>query len=214
VNVNNVFTWLLTSLFSCVWRFICSPYNDRCKNLHDPRLESCPHNNEVLEHKTKATKSGAIIPDRLYHHQRNSNGQSNPLISSHIWEKCRPNHHLSDDDTKMNIWADTYALVCIQKPVARGTGDREGPGEGSSDMATTAANSLRVGGGIALTEVQRLSIVLMMHRGLNGSKHLDFTYAHNECKSCCCICCTFLQAYCVCSLGNSTNGKYSTLISI
>ena len=87
----------------------------------------------------------------------------------------------------MNIWADTYALVCIQKPVARGTGDREGPGEGSNDMATTAANSLRVGGGIALTEVQRLSIALMMHRGLKGSKHLDFTYAHNACKSCCSV---------------------------
>lgn len=73
-----------------------SPYDHRCKSLHDPRVVTFPKlgdeasgNVVVLEHCTKAKRSGETIPDRLYHRHTNSIRQVNPLVAPYLWESCR-----------------------------------------------------------------------------------------------------------------------------
>ena len=91
-----------------------SPYNSRCKLLHDPRLVTPNVTPSWLEHYTKFNKKDpTLILDRLHHVRMNGVIQVNPLVEPWIWNECRPTiSKAATKDENENVWNDTYHLVC------------------------------------------------------------------------------------------------------
>ena len=155
-----------------------SPYDHRCKFLHDPRtINSHDHNVVVPDHCTKAKRNSNDIPDRLYHHRLTSIRQVNPLVAPHIWESCRP-FRLTDAALARGPsmeFTDTYNLVCNSEPNAK-----------ILDWSAMAAASAPLAFGpiplAALHELQRHYITLRMHGAGDNRKHLDFTYEPKDCE--------------------------------
>jgi hypothetical protein len=99
-----------------------SPYGQRCKFLHDPRIANLyDHNVVAPDHCTKAKRNSNDIPVHLYHHRLASIRQVNPLIAPYTWDWCRP-FCLTDGALARGPsmeFKDTYNLVCNSEPDAK-----------------------------------------------------------------------------------------------
>ena len=180
-----------------------SPYDHRCKSLHDPRVTTYPQLGEdkgsnvvVLEHCTKAKRSGDTIPDRLYHRYINSIRQVNPLIVPYLWET-----RASSKDNTSFEFQDTYNLVCNAGPGVNVYPGQQGHGSVPSSSLSSSLQQhrkRRTGGGggggnsysdivnknipqVTLGELEKICIVLQMHE--KDDTHLDFIYAPKDCTS-------------------------------
>lgn len=111
-----------------------------------------------------AKTNARIIVDRLAAHRENSIHQVNPLIPQSIWDNCRPslcdrrNMKVSGIDRTgndiENEFEDTYALICnMNVPVFNGIKDTKNNRHGEA------------GSSQKINELQRLSIVRLMHNG-------------------------------------------------
>ena len=101
---------LLTSYLS---PFSRSPYNSRCKSLHDPRLLTPTVTPSWLEHYTKFNKKDpTLILDRLHHVRMNGVIQTNPVVEPWIWNECRHAANDGTEESEDSIWDDTYRMVC------------------------------------------------------------------------------------------------------
>jgi hypothetical protein len=111
-----------------------------------------------------AKTNARIIVDRLAAHRENSIHQVNPLIPQSIWDNCRPSLcdrrnmkvygiDRTDNDIE-NEFEDTYALICnMNVPVFNGIKDTKNNRHGEA------------GSSQKINELQRLSIVRLMHNG-------------------------------------------------
>ena len=167
-----------------------SPYENRCPFLHDPRAKLDGEENNrtiVVPVKTKMHNGDAVV-DRLYHHKNVSVLQTNPIISPHTWEKCRPSG--SDDDSK--AFEDTYNLICnVQKAadsVLPSSGRRLtgcGPVLSYKDRVVMNSSSIH---DTVLDELRKLCIVLLFHDTdeieLAGEEEtrFDYTYEPKDCE--------------------------------
>ncbi len=158
-----------------------SPYGQRCKFLHDPRIANLyDHNVVAPDHCTKAKRNSNDIPDRLYHHRLASIRQVNPLVAPYTWDWCRP-FRLTDGALARGPsmeFKDTYNLICNSEPDARILD--------WSAMTPAPAAPRAFDGGIfpraTLRELRRLCIALKMHGVGGNGKHLDFTYEPKDCE--------------------------------
>ena len=167
-----------------------SPYENRCPFLHDPRAKLDGEENNrtiIVPVKTKMHNGDAVV-DRLYHHKNVSVLQTNPIISPHTWEKCRPSG--SDDDSK--AFEDTYNLICnVQKAadsVLPSSGRRVtgcGPVLSYKDRVVMNSSSIH---DTVLDELRKLCIVLLFHDTdeieLAGEEEtrFDYTYEPKDCE--------------------------------
>eukprot|EP00970_Alexandrium_tamarense_P000857 scaffold99_cov193-Alexandrium_tamarense.AAC.3 len=166
------------------------PYGARCKSLHPPNIQDNEDDLESfswLDHCTKFKKEGWIIVDRLFHSRMNGIHQQNPLVDSFAWENCRPSLLIesSTDVVGANTeWTDTYKLVCnkdvpIFTPIVKSTAVVQT--SISSPMSyLNIANKNIVSPVNKMTDVQKLAIVLAMHRPSSVASaahesHLDYT---------------------------------------
>lgn len=113
--------------------------------------------------------------------------QQNPLVDSFAWENCRPSLLIesSTDVVGANTeWTDTYKLVCnkdvpIFTPIVKSTAVVQT--SISSPMSyLNIANKNIVSPVNKMTDVQKLAIVLAMHRpssvaSVAHESHLDYT---------------------------------------
>ena len=167
-----------------------SPYENRCPFLHDPRAKLDGEESKrtiIIPVKTKMHNGDAIV-DRLYHHKNISVLQTNPIISPHTWEKCRPSR--SNDDSK--AFGDTYNLICnVEKAddsVLPSSGRRltgGGPVLSYKDRVIMNSSSIR---DTVLDELRKLCIVLLFHDTdeieLAGEEEtrFDYTYEPKDCE--------------------------------
>lgn len=187
----------LIDVFHCMYThhiyityFPNSPYENRCPFLHDPRAKLDGEESKrtiIIPVKTKMHNGDAIV-DRLYHHKNISVLQTNPIISPHTWEKCRPSR--SDDDSK--AFGDTYNLICnVEKAddsVLPSSGRRlTGGGPVLSYKDRVIMNSSSICDTV-LDELRKLCIVLLFHDTdeieLAGEEEtrFDYTYEPKDCE--------------------------------
>ena len=130
-------------------------------------------------------KESNVIPDRLYHRTHNSVHQENPIIEPFVWDRCRPTRPLKDG-AKESEWQDTYDLVCnFGVPIF----DPTKSNETRLPEHNVSLNKKK------LTELQKLCIVVSMHRapiisqnaamaamaeGENFESHLDFVHTRTH----------------------------------
>lgn len=152
-----------------------SPYKERCKNLHDPRVEDSTSTDIVLEHKYK--RAGRyVIPDRLFHRETSDVHRTNPIISKSIWETHHPTG-LSYDGTSSDFQATYNLVVNASSNLFVPAGEhRTGSGLVSNQDITNGSCSTH----IKLGEIQKHCIVLKIRE--MDETHRDFTYAPTDCK--------------------------------
>ena len=158
-----------------------SPYNTRCKLLHDPRLATPTATPSWLEHYTKFNKKDpTLILDRLHHVRMNGVIQVNPLVEPWIWNECRPaTAKESIKDENEDIWNDTYHFVCNANVPIFSTLEIS-----SKDSSSTTSYSNMVSRNYEkISDLQKLCIVAAMKKPSKISTSMschdasfDFTY--------------------------------------
>ena len=165
-----------------------SPYNSRCKSLHDPRLQTTNATPSWLQLCTKYNKKiPTLILDRFHHVHMNGVVQVNPLVEPWTWNECRPNTADNEDES---VWDDTYRLVCNWDVPIFSSHDI--PRKEDKGSVMSYSNMVSRTNYEKISDLQKLCIVAAMKKpskidttGMGAhDASMDFTYEPTVCVVC------------------------------